>query len=72
MHSAGSDVDGISHHGGYEQENQIPIYVSNNKEKSKHHVACVQQIGGVFEYIPLTDLKLYQGPPVYWEKKFPI
>ena len=31
-------------------------------------MACIAQNGGEFGYIPLHDLKIYNGPQVYWEK----
>ena len=51
---------------GIAREDQVPLSVWQNKDKSKDHVACIQQNGGMLGYIPLTDLKVYQGPPVYW------
>ena len=46
---------------------QIPLYVWKNKHLSKHHVACIAQNGGDFGYIPLNDLKLYNGPDIFWQ-----
>ena len=47
---------------------QIPLYVWQNKHLSKDHMACIAQNGGDFGYIPLNDLKVYQGPDIFWEK----
>ena len=44
----------------------MPLYIWQNKENSKDHVACIQQNGAMFGYIPLTDLKVYNWSPVYW------
>ena len=47
---------------------QIPLYIWQNKHLSKDHVACLDQNGGDFGYIPLNDLKIYHGPDIFWEK----
>ena len=54
-------------HFSVEQE-KIPLYVWKNKQFSTDHTACIAQNGGDFGYIPLQDLKIYEGPPVFWEK----
>ena len=45
---------------------KIPLYVWQNKNRSKDHIACLAQNGGDFGYIPLNDLKIYQGPHIVW------
>ena len=45
----------------------VPFYIWANKHSCKDYSACIQQNGDKFEYIPLTDLKLYQGPEVTWQ-----
>ena len=67
MHSLDCKIENTFVKGEYKREEKIPIYVWNNKGNCRDHVACVQQTGGVFGYIALTDLKLYQGPPVHWD-----
>ena len=47
---------------------KIPLYVWENKHLSKDHMACLAQNGGDFEYIPLNDLKVYEGPDIVWQK----
>ena len=47
---------------------KIPLYVWQNKNRSKDHIACLAQNGGDFGYIPLNDLKIYQGPHIVWNK----
>ena len=47
---------------------QIPLYVWQNKYLSRDHMACLAQNGGDFGYIPLNDLKIYEGPDIVWEK----
>ena len=47
---------------------QIPLYVWKNKHLSKDHMACLAQNGGDFGYIPLNDLKVYEGPDIVWKK----
>ena len=47
---------------------KIPLYVWKNKNRSKDHIACLAQNGGDFGYIPLNDLKIYQGPHIVWNK----
>ena len=47
---------------------QIPLYVWQNKHLSRDHMACLAQNGGDFGYIPLNDLKVYEGPDIVWEK----
>ena len=49
-----------SHLFGSNQNKQIPI--------SKHNEQCINQTGGKFGFVPQTDLKLYDGDPVHWEK----
>ena len=51
----------------YVREEQIPLYVWNHKDNSKDHKACLMQNNGIFGYVPLTDLKIYAGPPVKWD-----
>ena len=46
---------------------QIPLYVWQNKHLSKDHMACIAQNGGDFGYIPLNDLKIYNGPDISWQ-----
>ena len=46
---------------------KIPLYVWQNKHLSKDHVACIAQNGGDFGYIPLNDLKTYNGPDILWQ-----
>ena len=36
----------------------------------KDYNACLVQNGDEFGYIPLTDLKTYQGPAVQWQNPF--
>ena len=45
---------------------KIPLYVWKNKHLSKDHMACLAQNGGDFGYIPLNDLKVYEGPHIVW------
>ena len=49
------------------KEEVVPPYIWANKHACKDYSACIQQNGDKFGYIPLTDLKLYQGPEVTWE-----
>ena len=51
----------------YVREEKIPLYIWNNRDKSKDYKACVMQNNGIFGYVPLTDLKTYTGPPVKWD-----
>ena len=46
----------------------MPLYIWNNKNGSKDYKACIQQNGDQFGYIPLNDLKIYQGPEVTWKQ----
>ena len=43
----------------------MSLYIWQYKEIYKDYMACTQQNGGMFGYIPLTDLKVYQGPTVH-------
>ena len=54
-------------HSLVEQE-KFPLYVWKNKQFSTDYTACIDQNGGELGYIPLQNLKLYEGPPVFWEK----
>ena len=49
------------------REEKIPLYVWNHKDNSKDYKACLAQNNGIFGYVPLTDLKVYTGPPVKWD-----
>ena len=51
----------------YVREDKIPLYIWNHRDTSKDHKACVMQNNGIFGYVPLTDLKIYTGPPVKWD-----
>ena len=39
----------------------------NNSGMCVEKQKCIAQTGGYFGFVPETSLKLYQGPPVYWE-----
>ena len=47
---------------------KIPLYVWKNKQFSTDYRACIAQNGGQFGYIPLQDLKIYEGPPAHWDR----
>ena len=51
----------------YVREEKSPLYVWNHRDNSKDYKACITQSNGVFGYVPLTDLKIYTGPPVKWD-----
>ena len=51
----------------YIREEKIPLYVWNQKEYCKDYKACLSQSEEVFGYVPLTDLKVYTGPPAKWD-----
>ena len=51
----------------YVREEKIPLYIWNHRNTSKDHKACLMQNNGIFGYVPLTDLKIYTGPPVTWD-----
>ena len=51
----------------YVREEKIPLYIWNHGDNSKDHKACLMQNNGTFGYVPLTDLKIYTGPPVKWD-----
>ena len=51
----------------YVREEKIPLYIWNHRDNSKDHKACLRQNNGTFGYVPLTDLKIYTGPPVKWD-----
>ena len=48
------------------EEEVVPLYIWANKHKCKDYVACIQQNGDTFGYIPLSNLKLYKGPQITW------
>ena len=39
----------------------------NQKEYCKDYKACLSNSEEVFGYVPLTNLKVYTGPPVKWD-----
>ena len=51
----------------YVRKKKIPLYVWNQKGTCKDYNACIAQNKGTFGYVPLTDLKIYTGPPVKWD-----
>ena len=53
---------------GFIREKVVPLYIWNNKHFSKDYKACVHQNGDQFGYIPLNDLKIYQGPEVLFKE----
>ena len=52
----------------FTREEVVPLYIWNNRNSSKDYKACMQQNGNQFGYIPLNDLKVYQGPDVLWKQ----
>ena len=52
----------------FTKEEIVPLYIWNNKNASKDYKASIQQNGVQFGYIPLNDLKIYQGPEVIWKQ----
>ena len=48
------------------KEEVVPLYIWDNKHNCKDYVACIRQNGDTFGYIPLSNLKLYQGPQITW------
>ena len=46
------------------KEEVVPLYIWDNKHNCKDYAACIRQNGDTFGYIPLSNLKLYQGPQI--------
>ena len=51
----------------YVREEKNSLYVWNQKGNCKDYRACISQNNDTFGYVPLTDLKIYTGPPVKWD-----
>ena len=49
------------------KEEVAPLYIWDNKHNCKDYAACIRQNGDTFGYIPLSNLKLYQGPQITWD-----
>ena len=46
------------------REEKVPLYVWKQKECCKDYRGCLSHSEEAFGYVPLTDLKVYTGPPV--------
>ena len=49
-----------------DQGKNIPEEVWQNRFTCVDYIACVEQNGSDFGYIPLTDLHVYMGPLIQW------
>ena len=57
----------LDSHMAFAQTKNVPQDVWQNRLHSKDYVACVQQNGDNFGYIPLNDLHIYKGPAIQWK-----